>query len=580
VRLVSTVAAIVVALVAIATTIPDIALPWHPFSSFGFYVNGANRVVAVVPGSSAQLRGVNTTDEIDFDSTDRANWRYVISEWGVAPEGARATFGMKRAGRVRAVDLVSAPVHRTVADNVSLFALIVAVEGAILIALALVLARPSVLTWSFFVYACCSGIGSLLVLEYASDAAFWFASTVNDAAWALRAPALLVFALFFPHTSVSGWRLQALRYAVPTATALLLAGGLIQPWMPLSWQLYTLATWIEALCLVAAIVIFGVTYTLGSTAERSRLSWVMLSALIAFGAKWAVDVAWEAGFQPADWLLISNVGYSLQFVFALAVVYAVAKHRVIDVRFFLSRTLVFSGLTLFLVLGLRTVDWFLTLFIAGERFETLIEFLSAVGMGLVLHWLQTKLETIVGRVLFRSRYRAKQRLKRLCAGLVHAESLDPICAMLVNEPAESLGLASCAIFLRDESGWFVRRGAVGWDGVALARISPDDATMLELMGSFEPLWLSQVHDRLFDGFDADRKPLLALAIQTRGRLRGVLFAGAHASGESLDPAEVALLREVATGAGHALDHVEAAVLQRRVDELEAALRRASPQPNA
>jgi hypothetical protein len=63
-------------------------------------------------------------------------------------------------------------------------------------------------------------------------------------------------------------------------------------------------------------------------------------------------------------------------------------------------------------------------------------------------------------------------------------------------------------------------------------------------------------------------------------LRGVLFAGAHASGEALDPAEVTLLRDVAVGAGHAFDHVEAAALQRRVDELEAILARSSPAPNA
>jgi hypothetical protein len=580
VRFVSNAAAIIVAIIAIATTAPDVALPWHPFSSFGFFVNGSNRVIAVIPGSSAEANGLRAADEVDYGTTDVEGRRYVSSEWMLAPPGTRVSFGMRRDGRVRVVALVSQPVDRNLAENVSSIVLIVAVEAGILLALVLVLMRPSALTWSFFIYACCSGFASLLLLENTGDAAFWVISTGNNVAWALRAPALLTFALFFPKTDVTGWRATMVRHVVPAVTLLMLVGAVLPGWVPASVTLYSLATWVGTLCFVAAIVVFAVTYAHGTGSERARLSWVMLSALVAFGGKWFVDLLWELGFSSTDWVLLSNVGYSLQILFVMAVVYAVVKHRVIDVRFFLSRTLVFSILTLFLVLGLRTIDWFLTVIIAGERFAALLEFAAAVGMGLILHGLQTRLEHFVSRWLFRSRYLAGQRLRRVCAGLVHAESMEPICDMIVNEPAEALNLASSAVFLRDESNWFSRRASFGWDGVDPRRISPDDPTILELKGSLDPLRLQDVHDDLFDGFDAERKPALALPIHARGRLRGVLFAGAHASGEELDRTEVALLGDVAAAAGHAFDHVEAVALQRRVDELEEALRRASPQPNA
>ena len=579
-RFVSSAAAIIVAVIAIAMTAPDIALPWHPFSSFGMFVNGSNRVIGVIPGSSAETRGVRAADEIDYDATDLSARRYVASEWMVAPPGTQAKFGLKRAGQAQTLVLVSQPVARNAAENASLIALIVAVEAAIVLALVLVLIRPSVLTWSFFIYACCSGVASLLMLEYVGDAGFWVASTLSNAAWAVRAPAILTFALFFPNTAVAGWRLQILRYVIPVVTLLLIVGSALPGWMPFSVPLYAAATWIETLCFIAAIAIFAITYVHGTGAERSRLSWVMISALVAFGGKWLVDLLWELGFSSTDWVLLSNLGYSLQILFVLAVVYAVVKHRVIDVRFFLSRTLVFSALTLFLVLGLRTIDWFLTVVIADARFAVVIEFAAAVGLGLILHGMQRRLEHFVGRVLFHTRYAAEQRLRRLCAGLLHAESIAPICTMLVVEPAEALDLASCALFLRDESGWFACGGSFGWDGLELRRIPPDDPMILELKGDLQPLWLRDVHDDLFDGFDPDKKPALALAIQTRGRLRGVLFAGAHASTEELDPAEVAVLRDVVAGAGHALDHVEAIALERRIAELEAALKRASPQPNA
>ena len=579
-RFVSNAAAIIVAIIAIATTAPDVVLPWHPFSSFGFFVNGSNRVIQVIRGSSAESNGIQPADQIDFGTTDIEGRRYVSSEWTVAPPGTRATFGMRRGGSVRRVVLVSQPVDRNLAENASVILLIVAVEAAILLALVLVLARPSALTWSFFIYACCSGVASLLLLENAGDTAFWIVSSGNNVAWALRAPALLTFALFFPETEITGWRLQTLRYVVPVVTLLLVTGAVLPGWVAGSVLLYSLAQWIATLCFIGAIVVFAITYKHGTGPERARLTWVMLAALVAFGGKWLVDLLWEMGFSSTDWVLLSNLGYSLQILFVLAVAYAVVKHRVIDVRFFLSRTLVFSVLTLFLVLVLRTIDWFLTVIIAGERYAVLLEFAAAVGLGLVLHGLQTRLEHFASRWLFRSRYFAGQRLRRVCAGLVHAESMGPVCDMVVNEPAEALNLASCALFLRDESAWFSRRAAVGWNGVNLLRISPDDSTILELKGGFEPLRLRDVHDDLFDGFDDEHKPVLALAIRARGRLRGVLFAGAHASGEELDRTEVSLLSDVALSAGHAFDYVEAAALQRRVDELEAALKRASPQPNA
>jgi len=39
-----------IALVAAAVTLPDVALPWHPFSGFGMQFDGAGNVIGVEPG--------------------------------------------------------------------------------------------------------------------------------------------------------------------------------------------------------------------------------------------------------------------------------------------------------------------------------------------------------------------------------------------------------------------------------------------------------------------------------------------------------------------------------------------------
>jgi hypothetical protein len=41
--------------------------------------------------------------------------------------------------------------------------------------------------------------------------------------------------------------------------------------------------------------------------------------------------------------------------------------------------------------------------------------------------------------------------------------------MVVNEPANALDLASCALFLRDETNWFSRRATFGWDSLGRVR---------------------------------------------------------------------------------------------------------------
>jgi hypothetical protein len=253
----------------------------------------------------------------------------------------------------------------------------------------------------------------------------------------------------------------------------------------------------------------------------------------------------------------------------LTVAYAVIRHRVFDVRFFIGRAVVYAVLTTAVVATLALVDYAAGKVLSGTGLAAIGEAGLAIIVGLSLNGVHKRLERVVDTTLFRSRIAADRRLRRVSRGLNHANALESIARIVVHEPYEAFHLSSAAIFRRDENGTYVRGDSVGWDAATAETIERDDPLVLQLLASKEPVSVADISLPPGSLPAAALRPSVAMPMLVRANLEAIVFYGAHDSQEDLDPDEIETLEHLLSAASGAYDHVRAETAQKKVAELEA-----------
>jgi hypothetical protein len=105
-----------------------------------------------------------------------------------------------------------------------------------------------------------------------------------------------------------------------------------------------------------AAAAFVLNYTRASRAEQQRLKWLLFGLVTGLGGSTAFDLMrW---FVPGVVSIPAyNTMYALNVLLPVTLAYAILRHRVIDVGFVVSRTIVYAAIAAFVV-GLFSVsDW-------------------------------------------------------------------------------------------------------------------------------------------------------------------------------------------------------------------------------
>src|ERR1700694_1650042 len=174
---------------------------WTPIGVFGFQANGDEEVIFVLDGSPTAKAGMQVGDIIDLRSTPLQS-KYFAVQAGTLTAGQSATFGVTHRGARRILTLTAIPQVTEAQPYYTVYR--IAVLGVALLYIflgaALVLLRPSLMTWGFCVYCLANApftFYSMALLypfpwPYVGDAVQWclrsdrFASTKSDDLWILR----------------------------------------------------------------------------------------------------------------------------------------------------------------------------------------------------------------------------------------------------------------------------------------------------------------------------------------------------------------------------------------------------------
>jgi hypothetical protein len=526
-------------------------------------------VKSVQPGTPASGAGMRPGDRIDYG---RAGWTMRI--WirsGHLRAGAPTTLPIVRAGRTTTVTLIAprpAPISTSllVIDLAKILAALIYV----VLGCAFYFASRTMLSLAFMIF-CFAMIGPFSNTAWMHVAPPWaepLAAFVGALLPLVQSWSYLIFCLRFPTgTAIGRWRL--VDRAVPAIMVLFFlmyyghfySVAFINGENDPLYNVFVSCAWLANFLGAGAFI---ARYWNTRGAETIRMRWVAVAVAVYLGI---------LGIFFLDQVLRTNalwVSYLTLFNPApVAFAYALVRGRIIDVRIFGGRAIVYAALTAIPVALLAIVDWFFARRLQDARLATFLEVGLAVAFSFWLRGLHRRIDRFVERVFFASRHRALERVRHITRALPFTEKIETIETMLCDEIAGALQLASAALF-RAEEGAFVLTAARDWEGGA-KRLDPDDPLILFARSSHGGIHFDDVPRTHVAVPAGDGRPAFGLPVTVGRRVIAVVLYGNHVNGEPIDSEEEDLLNAAAHASATAYEHLHALEREREIAQLRSQL---------
>lgn len=533
---------------------------WTPQGTLGLLPDYGTKVRAVALGSPADLAGVVAGDDIVLAAMPIGERRYLAGVGFAVPVGATVHLRFVHAGVARDAALTAVPVELSQEDRFSLFLQCGAALMFIVVGAALILLRPMPATWGFGLYC-------LLVLPtndhpfpLASAATSLAATGLYDIVQNLGVVGLVLFALEFPRPFATPWRdgvrrslpvlfvgLAAMTLYPDVANLLLGTGATFENW---TLQIVFGATF------ALAMFILCDSYRRIAIDERERLRWVLigfgLGSLASYVGSTLVFSSLIA-IDPPAWL--ANALVSLNVLLPLTVAHAVVRHRVLDINFVISRALAYASLTTILAALFGLLDWVFGHLLEEFRMSRVVQAAVSISIAFAFDSLHKRTENAVETIFFRKRRAAEARLTRLAHQLTQARSAQVVTEALIGEASDALELSSAALFEKNAAGAFARVAAHAWRDADCALLDDTNLLVLALRAQKQAVNLAELPWRRADVPSGGATPLVAVPMDSRGELTGIVLYGGHPDGGDVDPAELALLERLAHAASVAIDEL-------------------------
>jgi hypothetical protein len=530
---------------------------WLTPGYFGVTTDSSMAVTEVDPGSGAEWAGLRVGDRLS-DATsfeDRLYTQYVRNP----KPGQVLTVLVERNGTARVVKIVArsqGPYEVPVIAQYFGASIIDLIFGVV--ASALLLLRPSKMTWAFFIY-CIATAPGIVLGHYWLPA--WLVFGLGIFAGILQAlafAALLVFCVRVPNDrATGGWRYLAWIGAPFAFMSVLLCNAVVDLSIAGVLHLEVVAGRIQTGVLdatyAAGLLAMIATFSRERGADRSRVAWIIAGFAIGFGARVAANLT-DPGANiytgddlpdgSADWLLFIP---SLQLAIPLAVSYAVVRHRAFNAGFIANRTLVYG---LFLCMGFAAfglLDLLATKRFANNQFEVGMDVALALVIGLSFQFLHPRAIRLIDRIFLPDRYQAAVALERLRTALefIGKEADGPNRAIEI--VVKELKLSSLAIFKKLPDGGFVRCASAGWPQGAAWHIFRGDPLVESFGARTRVRALDESNLAQLGVLPEPNRPRVGIYFSPQTADEGLILVGAHSNGRRPDQDEArgiaSLLRE-------------------------------------
>jgi uncharacterized small protein (DUF1192 family) len=581
---------------ALAMVVPDLHRLAQPLGSFGFYANNDGLVTDArgpflsEAASPAFQAGVRSGDRLDL-----TQMRCVPINTLRCSSAMAALGGMRLVNDRQRAQLVFVATSERPAYQIDIIAkqrpyswsvlavLLLDQLAAILVILAaawLVLTKPGVMTWGFFLYVIWFNPGQSsqyysLLLHYA-PAALLIQNIAGAIAQGVGSAGFIAFALRAPtDTTTQRWR--------PVERALPVIAILIAILLALSYanlfgyptEIVTRAGVLSGLVVAAgAFMILLARQKELPPQDFQRLRWVIWGCVIGLPALVLADAGttttllnliWKDYSPPEQlWGLL----YLINGVLCLFVSEAVRRPYVVTVSIPLRRVTIL-GLVLSLpILFLhREIDYIRDTISENVTLPAWVWIAIAAGTLFLMSKVHDNAVHHVDRLFNRALAKAGERLGD---AILNATNFAEIEAHLVQGVRNSLGLASASVF-RERDQVFRRTAAdQGWDDTAAQVLNPNDP-MLEPAHAHRPFNINAQAATRIKLPNGLMRPIFAIPVGDRLRCLAFALYGPHATGNDLSHDERAMLVELADRAANAFMKLYDDELRQRIAALESEL---------
>ncbi|MHB8425864.1 MAG: GAF domain-containing protein [Gammaproteobacteria bacterium] len=298
-----------------------------------------------------------------------------------------------------------------------------------------------------------------------------------------------------------------------------------------------------------------VNYGYADSARRLRLRWMLWSSVI-FVVNIFLNNTAVLGPQVSS--IVTNAALVLSLSGFL---YALLRHRVVDVSVVIDRTIVYGGMTAVVVGVLAAVNSLVEHAALGTNASLLLQVIVPLSLGIVLSRVRTYLDRMVEQVFFRRKYLAEKKLRRFARHCTRYERTGRLFEEATTEIRRHLGARGIAIYERKGEGYArVRQeGEVAYP----EQMEIDDVAFVAVRADQKDIDLSELTSAL--GTDGYVFPMTAF-----GELQGVLVC-ANRPGEHYAADERKLLTYVAHQMGVALYALRMQAKAKLVDALASGL---------
>lgn len=336
-----------------------------------------------------------------------------------------------------------------------------------------------------------------------------------------------------------------------------------------------LPPWLNSAASIATLVsllIVGVWAVRGlrdaSAAERNRFA-VLLLAFVVVGLAQAIQIITET-VGPHDGgmrrsielivVLLTNI------VFLLVLVYAVLRHRVVDLGFVLNRTMVYGTVSALLLGSFGLIEWAIEHLLPEEwvKASAWFDAGAAVLVYLAFHRVHDAVEHRVEHLFFHHWQANEDALRRFVAAAPHFEDAPALARAFAEELERFSGGARVAFYRRSEGA--LDRVAGNW-GEAPRHFREETLAFALLRAERRPLDLTEAR--------TDLPGVLALPMLDHGVLSGLVLMDAKPGGALYRPDEIALLGWAAHETGLAMAALHVGLIESELRLAKAQLARLS-----